>query len=154
MAVKLSYLLADLIAIDPKNDQYITGLKLDSREVKTGDLFLAFKGLKQDGKHYISEALAKGASCVLIDEYPGSIATPVYFVPDLRNKSRALAARFYQYRGKNLHIIGITGTNGKTSCSHFIAVIWQQRNKSCGVIGTLGSGLVVQLEPSGLTTPD
>lgn len=139
----------------------IKGLSLDSRRVKPGDLFVALKGFATDGRQFIDQAIEKGAVAVLVevDEEGSSNTAKSYSVPiipysNLKYAAGFLAGRFYGNPSQELSVIGITGTNGKTSCSHFIAEISNSLGKISGVIGTLGLGLMGELESSGLTTPD
>ena len=169
--MKLSILLEDIYKIPAEFDRDISDLILDSRSVKAGDLFFAYKGVHFDGREYIDDAIAKGAVAVLVESdstdvtlygwaslrsaQPTSLQNiPIIPVKKLNFKLSAIAAKFFGNPAKSLRIIGITGTNGKTSCSHFIAATLHQLNITCGVIGTLGSGLYGNIQQGGLTTPD
>lgn len=142
----------------------ITGLSSDSRFTKPGDLFIAYAGQLSDRPQYIREAIARGAVAILRDS-PGEQPAveihkktdkviPIIDLPALRKQAGLIAARFYGNPSAELTMVGITGTNGKTSCSQFIAAALAQANISCGIIGTLGTGFPQQLEPGFLTTPD
>ena len=138
----------------------ISGLRLDSRLVEAGDLFLACAGSLMDGRDFIEQAVERGAAAVLAecDEkwqrnniYQG---VPVIVVDGLPQKLSAIAGRFYNHPSAKLPLVGVTGTNGKTSCSHLLMQLMNRFRKSCGVIGTLGVG-VDGLFDSGInTTPD
>ena len=138
-------------------DIKIRGLSLDSRTLKTGDLFLACEGQKVHGKRFIDDAIARGASVVLWES--GFLkrelrqGIPVFGIPSLKYKVGDIAERFYGKPSTRQHVIGVTGTNGKTSVSQFIAQALHQDNK-CGVIGTLGNGMFGQLKAGLHTTPD
>lgn len=153
----LSALLQGYQSVEPKADVMLFGLTLDSRLVKSGDLFFACLGSHLDGRQFIADAISRGASAVLVE---GDAATqwqsniPIIAVPDLKMKIGEIAARFYDYPAKKMRVIGITGTNGKTSCSHFIAAALLHLQIPCGVIGTLGNGLYGNIQPGSLTTPD
>jgi UDP-N-acetylmuramoyl-L-alanyl-D-glutamate--2,6-diaminopimelate ligase len=136
-------------------DLRISGLSLDSRTTKPGDLFFAVPGELTDGRAFINEALQKGAVCVLTTDrlMPMKAKVPVVPFADLKNALGHIAARFFDEPARKLAVIGITGTNGKTSCSHFIAETLSAVGKQCGVIGTLGLGFIGDLKES-LTTPD
>ncbi|OGT41943.1 MAG: UDP-N-acetylmuramoyl-L-alanyl-D-glutamate--2,6-diaminopimelate ligase [Gammaproteobacteria bacterium RIFCSPHIGHO2_12_FULL_37_34] len=138
----------------------IARLVLDSRQILPHDLFLAIKGTERDGREYIADAIAKGAVAILKESerqhepitWQESVPIiPFYQLPQQVGK---LAAQFYNFPAKQLRIIGVTGTNGKTSCSHFLAQSLQALSIPCGMIGTLGSGFYGQLQETGLTTPD
>lgn len=155
--MQLAHLLADFSLSIP-NEIIISHLSLDSRLVQSGDLFFALSGSHQDGRQFIDEAIQKGARAILIDgdkpdiDWQGNI--PVISIPDLKNQTGKLAAKFYDYPAKKMQMIGVTGTSGKTSCTQFIASILHNLNMKCGVIGTLGNGLYGNIEAGNLTTPD
>ncbi|NOX76281.1 MAG: UDP-N-acetylmuramoyl-L-alanyl-D-glutamate--2,6-diaminopimelate ligase [Gammaproteobacteria bacterium] len=139
----------------------VTDLCLDSRQVQAGDLFFACDGHKVHGKEFIDEAITRGASVVLWESHrPKSEIREgvcVYGVPDLRQKLGVIAERFYGDPTQEMQVVGVTGTNGKTSVCQFIAQVFQH-DGPCGVIGTLGNGVLSQgsgeLEASPNTTPD
>ncbi len=143
----------------------ITGLSADSREVCAGDLFLALAGNTPRGAAFIDQALAQGAAAILwhcdAEAQPLSILwrtgaagnrVPVVAVPQLVSRVGIIADRFFGAPSEKLFVVGITGTNGKTSCSQFVAQALGPTH--CGVIGTLGHGFLGQLSDSGHTTPD
>jgi UDP-N-acetylmuramoyl-L-alanyl-D-glutamate--2,6-diaminopimelate ligase len=135
----------------------ITGLCLDSRHVQKGDLFFALKGQQFHAKKFIHEAIKRGASAVIwessVPQQDIRDGVPVYGVPDLKNFVGIIAERFYGEPSKSQFVIGVTGTNGKTSVTQFIAQALQH-DAPCGVIGTLGNGVFGQLEKTTFTTPD
>lgn len=126
---------------------YISGVAGDSRRVAPGDLFLAVAGAASDGHHHVGEAVRRGAAAVC-SERPVDSAVPNVVLPDLRRRQGELAARFFDDPSADLTCIGVTGTNGKTSISHFCAALLP--NAAC--IGTVGWGTPRRLKPSELTT--
>ncbi|MEJ2761425.1 MAG: Mur ligase family protein, partial [Gammaproteobacteria bacterium] len=155
--VPLQQLLQGLAASLPDPDLQVRGLSLDSRAIAPGDAFLALKGYREDGGRYIREAVDRGAVAVLLEEglsAPGGVGIPVIAVVDLREKAGIIAARFYGQPSEKLPVIGITGTNGKTSVCHYIAQALSGGGEKVGCIGTLGYGLYPALEPGPHTTPD
>jgi UDP-N-acetylmuramoyl-L-alanyl-D-glutamate--2,6-diaminopimelate ligase len=158
--MRLSELLKDIVTIPADVDREISHLILDSRKVQHHDLFLAIKGTQVDGRRFIPQAIAAGASAVLLDadapleaiRYEQSV--PLIPVFQLQHQLGKIGAGFYHEPAKQLKMFGVTGTNGKTSCTHFIAQILQALKIPSGVIGTLGSGMVGALGEAGLTTPD
>jgi UDP-N-acetylmuramoyl-L-alanyl-D-glutamate--2,6-diaminopimelate ligase len=158
--MKLSNFLKDIFEIPAKLDAKIKGLALDSRHLKKGNLFFACKGTQQDGRQFIADAIAKGASAILAESDSDNFSSqiidevPVINIPHLNHRVGEMAAEYFGHPAKKLRIIGITGTNGKTSCAYFLASALQQLNIPCGVIGTLGSGMYGDIKSGSLTTPD
>ena len=138
----------------------VSGVKMDSRLLVEGDLFIACFGQHHDARDYIDVALQSGVSAVLAESGEGWQGVrvvqdiPVIAVDNLRVKISEIASRFYGDPSEDLQIIGITGTNGKTSCSHFIAQSLNAGGAKCGVMGTLGYGAQDDLQPTSHTTPD
>ncbi|HWK53876.1 MAG TPA: UDP-N-acetylmuramoyl-L-alanyl-D-glutamate--2,6-diaminopimelate ligase, partial [Hyphomicrobiales bacterium] len=143
----LSSLLEGIVPLPLEFERQLHGLSLDSRRVNRGDLFFACKGLTRDGRDFIDEAIGRGAAAVLAeaDEQLSGDATrfevPVIAVPELPRQMARVAARFFALPASQLHLIGITGTNGKTSCCQMAAQLLEALGRRCGVIGTLGYGL-------------
>jgi UDP-N-acetylmuramoyl-L-alanyl-D-glutamate--2,6-diaminopimelate ligase len=158
-------LLNDLLApwFHYSGRESINGLTLDSRDVKVGGLFVALPGYKVDGRVFIPQAIQAGAAAILIhtdnpDEH-GLVDRLQYTVPlvyfcQLGRQLSAVAAQFYLPHGKSLCLIGVTGTNGKTSVSQIIAQIVHLLGHQAAVMGTLGNGLWGQLADSDNTTAD
>ncbi len=136
-------------------------LKLDSRDIEPGDVFVACPGLSSDGRLYIDKALALGASAVLF-EAPASDAvqavsagTPMLAVTGLRSLLGELGDTWYGRPSAALAVVAVTGTNGKTSSVQWIAHALSRNEKACGTIGTLGAVLPDgQTLGGSLTTPD
>lgn len=157
----LLYGLVELPTPFPANvDICITGVQLDSRLLQKGDLFIACFGRNHDAREYIEDAIKSGVSAVIADaggDWHGVQlieGVAVISVDNLPAKISEIAARFYSRPSEKLSVIGITGTNGKTSCSQFIAQALTALDYPCGVIGTLGYGTAGKLKETQLTTPD
>ena len=136
----------------------ISGIALDSRKVQPGDLFLALGGSRSHGSRFIDDAIAHGAVAVAIDAHDAIadsaiLTVPLVTVNNLRINAGVIADRFYAQPSAAMWVIGVTGTNGKTSVSQFIAQVLNE-DAPCAVIGTLGSGLFGVLCSTGHTTPD
>ena len=147
--------------VHPRYESLVTGVSLDSRTVEVGDLFFALCGVNADGRDYVNEAIQNGAVAVLCDgsAVPTHWAchdakVPVFFVTHLSDTLGEIVNRFFKEPSKAMAMIGVTGTNGKTSCTSFISQALSRCGKPCAVIGTLGSGLASKLTPSVYTTPD
>ncbi|MBL7251786.1 UDP-N-acetylmuramoyl-L-alanyl-D-glutamate--2,6-diaminopimelate ligase [Alloalcanivorax marinus] len=136
----------------------VPALRLDSRAVERGDLFLAVPGHQVDGRRFIDAAIRAGAAIVVEegDTFAVHGQEPVarIVVPDLRRQVGDLAARFYGQPGRQLKVIGVTGTNGKTSITWFLRDALDALGYHCGLMGTLGLGLKGEEITTGHTTPD
>ncbi|MGZ8993027.1 MAG: UDP-N-acetylmuramoyl-L-alanyl-D-glutamate--2,6-diaminopimelate ligase [Burkholderiaceae bacterium] len=136
-------------------------LHLDSRRLKHGDVFVAVRGEHVDGRHYLPVAAASGAAAALVDsegwdqEALALRALPLLAVKDLRGSMGPIAAEFYRRPSEHLLSIGVTGTNGKTSTTQWIAQLLTRAGRRCAVIGTIGVGFADEpLTETALTTPD
>jgi UDP-N-acetylmuramoyl-L-alanyl-D-glutamate--2,6-diaminopimelate ligase len=133
-------------------------LQLDSRKVSPGDVFLALPGAAVDGRGFIDVAVRQGAAAVIVEANGWkrkNAAVPVLPVPHLRSLLGSLASNFYGRPSTSLLSVGVTGTNGKTSCSQWIAQLLTRAGRRCAVIGTIGIGFPdEQFTDSPLTTPD
>lgn len=157
---RLSALLRGILEIDAALDRDLADIASDSRTVRPGTLFLARTGLRRDARDYIAAAIAAGAVAVAqVSSAPGAAlhdGVPVIGLgPDPDSLAR-LAARFFGEPSRSLYVVGVTGTNGKTSVSHYLAQALSNWGAGgpCGLIGTLGMGLWGRLEPATQTTPE
>lgn len=157
----LNALLEDIVFLEKTIELPRHDLCLDSRLLKKGDIFFALNGTALNGQDYIEDAIKKGAAAVLVDtaiapeiSFSMQDKVPVILIQNLRRQLGCIASRFYNAPEEALELIGITGTNGKTSCSHFIANALHKSGIPCGIIGTLGAGLYGNLTPTNNTTPD
>ncbi len=136
----------------------ITSITLTSRKVISGSLFFAYPGVAADGRQYIDEAIAAGAAAVLFESADdfiySSTACVCIGVADLASKVGIIAAKFYGNPSAALKIFAVTGTNGKSSCVHYLAQLLTGCGERCWQIGTLGSGFAADLHNIGHTTPD
>jgi UDP-N-acetylmuramoyl-L-alanyl-D-glutamate--2,6-diaminopimelate ligase len=130
----------------------------DSRTVESGDVFLAFPGDRFDGRAYLDQAVAAGAAGVLWEadgfRWPGHLDVPQLGVTGLREIAADIAAHVYGHPAETLWMAGVTGTNGKTSCAHWIAQALSFGGRRCALIGTLGNGFPGKLRAATHTTPD
>jgi len=130
----------------------------DSRRVEAGDVFVAYPGESSDGRTYIPQAIKQGAAAVLWERAEGRWLddwhVPNLAVEGLREQVSEIAGEFYDHPSKNLWMIGVTGTNGKTSCSHWLAQCLTALGHKAAVVGTLGNGFPNALSEAINTTPD
>ena len=136
----------------------IARITSDSRQVRPGDAFAAYRGARQDGRAFIPDAIARGAGAILWD-VQGFVWNREWKVPhlpieDLKARLGAIADVIYGHPSRELWMIGVTGTNGKTSCAHWIAAGLDASGRRAAVLGTLGNGLWGALEDAPNTTAD
>jgi UDP-N-acetylmuramoyl-L-alanyl-D-glutamate--2,6-diaminopimelate ligase len=153
--------IAPARALTAARDIVVNGLALDSRRVRAGDAFFALRGATAHGITFAPAAMAHGASVVVgeapapaVFEEQGLRDTPVVWVDDLRAQIGEIAARFFGRPSEALQVIGVTGTNGKTSIVQLLAAALQSLGSHAATIGTLGAGLVGAIREGERTTPD
>ena len=155
---RLGELLRGHAVIDTRSERGIGDLASDSRSVRPGTLFFARAGRQVDGADFISTALGAGAPAV-VREGPAGVRLldgggVEVRVTDLGACMADVACRFHDDPGAAMKMVGVTGTNGKTSVSHFIAAVLHRDSEPCGLLGTLGGGLYGDLSAGLHTTPD
>lgn len=148
----------DLFASLREQGAVIERLCSDSRRAGPGAAFFAYPGESADGRAYIGDALSRGAAAVVWEaegfDWRADWRAPNAPVRGLKQLAGPLAAGFHREPSEALWVCGVTGTNGKTSCSHWIAAVLAKRKLRAGVIGTIGWGAPGALQPLGNTTPD
>ncbi|RKZ34858.1 MAG: UDP-N-acetylmuramoyl-L-alanyl-D-glutamate--2,6-diaminopimelate ligase [Gammaproteobacteria bacterium] len=141
-------------------DLLVNGISQDTRQLQPGAVFFALPGQRGHGARFLQAAAQAGAAAIVADEKEGlSTGTKVPVVPvsDVASALGIAADRFYQSPTRSLRLVGITGTNGKTTVAQWVAAAlhgWPQDDQPCGLLGTLGYGVFGELQPGGLTTPD
>ncbi|MCZ6837045.1 MAG: UDP-N-acetylmuramoyl-L-alanyl-D-glutamate--2,6-diaminopimelate ligase [Planctomycetota bacterium] len=152
--------LADLINDLPvelshgTDDIIITNIVEDSRLANPGDLFIARSGGHYDGRQFISEAVSKGASCILSDDKGALPDNSVgLLTKDVPLATAMLAERFHGHPSRRLKLVGITGTNGKTTTAHIVHQILNASGIHCGQLGTIQTDDGATITPTRLTTP-
>ncbi len=137
----------------------VSDVQIDSRYVSPGALFIALQGKSDDGAKYIADAVENGAAAVLVDESRVAsifnLEIPVIAVSRLKDELPNIAMRFFGKPAASMHLVGVTGTNGKSSIVSFIAQLNQSAGCPAATVGTLGYGLLGKpLCHTGMTTPD
>lgn len=133
----------------------VRGIAYDSRKVEPGDVFIAIEGFQTDGHSYVEQAIAQGAAALVVQKpvaAPASVARVQ--VPDTRLALAMLSARFYGYPGRRLRLIGVTGTNGKTTTTYLLREIFQRAGSQVGLIGTIANWIGAHRLPVRHTTPE
>ncbi len=134
----------------------VSGLNLDSRQLRRGEVFVALAGTQRHGLEFADAAAERGAAAIVY-ETPGPSARvpiPAIAVPELRGKLSAIAERWFGAPSRAMTVIGVTGTNGKTSTVQLLAQALSDQGSVTGTIGTLGAGLHGRLQAGERTTPD
>ena len=136
-------------------DLDVLGIAYDSRRVERGDLFVALKGQKAAGADFAAEAIGKGAVAVVADE-PNvrQASAPWIEVTDARAAMAILAAEFFQHPSHAMSVVGVTGTNGKTTTAYLLRAIFHAAGKKCGLLGTVTYAIGEQELPASRTTPE
>jgi UDP-N-acetylmuramoyl-L-alanyl-D-glutamate--2,6-diaminopimelate ligase len=154
----LRELLEGIARVPGVANREVRGLQVDSRRVQPGDLFLALPGMVADGRDFIGDAVASGAVAIAYETGDGftlrGAPVPAFAVPGLRRQIGVIADRFYGAPSRRIVVIGVTGTNGKTTCTQLLAQALDRPPRRCAVIGTLGYGFPGALDASIHTTPD
>jgi UDP-N-acetylmuramoyl-L-alanyl-D-glutamate--2,6-diaminopimelate ligase len=133
----------------------VQGVAYDSRRVQPGDVFVALKGLKAAGADFAADAIRRGAVAVVSDS-PAAASTPVPWitVPDARGAMASLAAEVYEHPSRDMQVVGITGTNGKTTTAYLLRAVFDAAGKKCGLLGTVTYSLGDRELPASRTTPE
>ena len=153
-AMLLSELLPDVAGVPA--DLAITGLVQDSRAIRPGDAFVAIAGFGAHGLNFIDVAKQAGVAAILFEPpVPADMSAPAdaIAVPGLRARLGELGDRFHDRPSQAMTVVGVTGTNGKTSTVQLLTQAWALRGVRNGSIGTLGAGLYGEVVPTGFTTP-
>jgi UDP-N-acetylmuramoyl-L-alanyl-D-glutamate--2,6-diaminopimelate ligase len=141
-------------AVDGPTDREITSLAYDSRRVQPGALFVALKGEKADGAEFIAQAVEKGAEAVVSETRELKSRATNVVVPNAREALADLASEFYENPSNHLKVIGVTGTNGKTTTAFLVKHICQQALLRCGLLGTVRYEIGDRILPATRTTPE
>ncbi|MEW6623138.1 MAG: UDP-N-acetylmuramoyl-L-alanyl-D-glutamate--2,6-diaminopimelate ligase [Bacillota bacterium] len=131
----------------------IAGIKYDSRLVLPGDLLVCIPGFKTDGHLFAGQAVDVGASCLVVERFIDGLKIPQIKVPDTREALAILADEFYEKPSMQLGLIGVTGTNGKTTTTYLIKALLESKTK-VGLVGTIGNIIGHEILPSARTTPE
>ncbi|WP_221389743.1 UDP-N-acetylmuramoyl-L-alanyl-D-glutamate--2,6-diaminopimelate ligase [Dyadobacter sp. NIV53] len=144
------------VTITGPTDVSIHSLILDSRKVLPGTLFVALRGTQTDGHQYIETAVNSGATAILCEELPAIINPDVTYIKvlDSAEAMGLMASAFYGYPSKKLTLIGVTGTNGKTSVATFLFQLFRRLGYRCGLLSTVQNQVEDEVIPSTHTTPD
>ena len=133
----------------------VTGVAYDSRRVARGHVFVALQGLRADGAAFAAQALERGAAVVVSERpRPSGGSPPWVTVEDARRALAVLAATFYRRPSAEMQVVGITGTNGKTTTAYLVASIFDAAGIQCGILGTVGYRISDEMREATHTTPE
>lgn len=134
----------------------VTGITANSEEVKKGYMFCAIKGSNFDGHDFIGPATKKGASSILLEDMPENTQESITYVrvTNTRECTPFIASNYYLNPSDGLTLVGVTGTNGKTTVSNIVDAIWKKENRITGIIGTIENKFAGKTSASSMTTPD
>ena len=136
----------------------VSSVSQDSRKIEPGSLFIARTGLQHKGIDFVESAVKNGAAAVLVDSAEfldcPKVSVPVIAIDQLNSEIGNIASRFYGAPSESLCVVGVTGTNGKTSCAHFTAQAMNVLGVKTAIIGTVGNGFPGELVAATHTTPD
>jgi UDP-N-acetylmuramoyl-L-alanyl-D-glutamate--2,6-diaminopimelate ligase len=154
--MQLATVIRSLDVIESRGtmDIGIEDISYHSNQVKQGDLFVAIPGTKRDGHHYITESIARGARAVIVERIPPEpLDVPVVSVADTREALAQISAEFFAHPSRELTLVGITGTNGKTTTAYVIESILKAAGRQVGMIGTINYRIKGKERPAPTTTP-
>ena len=156
--MKLSALLSSckILELVGNTEQDITGICFDSRKVSASSMFIATVGTVADGHQFIASAIEKGASVIVCEKLPKKLDATITYVV-VENSSRAMgliAAAYYQHPSKKLKLVGVTGTNGKTTVATLLSNLFQALGYKVGLLSTVENKINNTVIPSSHTTPD
>ncbi|NIQ38739.1 MAG: UDP-N-acetylmuramoyl-L-alanyl-D-glutamate--2,6-diaminopimelate ligase, partial [Proteobacteria bacterium] len=136
-------------------DVEIQDIAYHSAKVNRGTLFVALYGMNVDGHNFTEEALDRGAAALVVTRHPGiDKSVPLVIVPDGRAALAQVSASFFGHPSRGMRLIGVTGTNGKTTTSYLIESIFKNGSLACGVIGTINYRFGGSVMPAPMTTPE
>jgi UDP-N-acetylmuramoyl-L-alanyl-D-glutamate--2,6-diaminopimelate ligase len=149
----LRTLLCDLDALTVGSEVAVSGIAYRSDRVAPGDAFFCIRGFRHDGHDFAQDALGRGAVALVV-EAPVDLDVPQVVVPDTRAALALASAAFFGHPSSGLDLVGITGTNGKTTSTYLLDSIFQAAGKTTGVIGTVGTSIAGRRLDSTHTTPE
>lgn len=154
--MKLTDLIKDLkpVKINGKSDIGINKIEYDSRKVTQNDVFVAVRGYKTDGHKYIEQAIKNGAAAVIAEEHTENIKVCEIITDNTRKALSLVSAAYYGYPSKKMKLIGITGTNGKTTTTYLVKSILEFAGYKVGLIGTNQNMIGSKVIPTERTTPE
>ena len=154
MTQKLSELLESVPGERKQfRDVVVSGVTCDSRRVNTGDVFVAVPGTMTNGMKFVNDAIGRGCSAVVSEKSIPGLPVPLIVVPDARTALAEMSSRFYDHPTAGLNVVGVTGTNGKTTVTWLLHAIFEAAGEKAGQLGTIAHMIGNRTVPSETTTP-
>jgi UDP-N-acetylmuramoyl-L-alanyl-D-glutamate--2,6-diaminopimelate ligase len=154
-ALNLSDLLKDVAASGPEGLATVaTGIAYRSSSVRSGDVFFCIPGFAHDGHEFAADAVARGAAVVVVQTEIASLGRPQVVVPDTRVALALASARFFGEPSRHMEVVGLTGTNGKTTTTYLLDSILRAAGRVTGVVGTIETRIGDERQPASRTTPE
>ncbi len=156
MQLKNLFYKIPLLATSGSMETNVTSLTMDSRKAGPGSLFVAVRGTVTDGHKFIEKAIQQGASAILCEEFPAELSPTVAYirVQDSARTMGLVAANFYDHPSRKLTLVGVTGTNGKTSVATLLFRLFRSLGHRCGLLSTVQNQIDDEVIPATHTTPD
>ncbi|MGB9857696.1 MAG: UDP-N-acetylmuramoyl-L-alanyl-D-glutamate--2,6-diaminopimelate ligase [Dictyoglomaceae bacterium] len=152
----LNYIKENILSLEGKIPEYISGISLDSRKINRDEIFFAMPGQRDDGKKYINDAIRKGAKVIVYEgEYNGEVHKGILYikVKDIYRALGKISSWYYDFPSQKLTIVGVTGTNGKTTTTHLLYHLWRIKGEKAGLIGTIYNKINDEILSTNFTTP-
>ena len=145
-----------ILAMSGSSDQKISNIEIDSRKIKKNNLFIALPGIRSDGHDYIENAISNGAIAIICNEFPDNLNKSYTYikVKDTQKALGIISGNFFENPSKKIKLVGITGTNGKTTISSLLFQLFNKQNKKAGLISTIDIKYGKKVIKSEHTTPD
>jgi UDP-N-acetylmuramoyl-L-alanyl-D-glutamate--2,6-diaminopimelate ligase len=154
-ALNLSHLLKDLAATGPAGlSTAVTGIAYRSASVRPGDAFFCVRGFAHDGHDFAADAVARGASVVVAMREIDGLRAPLVIVPDTRVALAVGSSCLFGEPSRHMDVVGITGTNGKTTTTYLLDAILRMAGRLTGVVGTIETRIADERHPASRTTPE
>lgn len=152
--IRLHSLLAGIAPALPDEDPVVTGVEADSRRVRPGQVFVARRGVKVDASAFAADAVARGAVAVVAERPIEGLRAPVVVVPDASLALGRLADRLEGEPSKDVRVVGVTGTNGKTTTTFLVQALLERAGRPCSLLGTVVNRVAGRETPAAQTTPE
>jgi len=153
-AVRLAEILDDITRDAAEPDVAVSGIAYDSRSVRPGDAFFCIAGFERDGHDFAADAESRGAGVIVAERAVAGMRIPVVIVPDTRQALAVASSRFFGHPSADMRVVGITGTNGKTTTTYVLDSVLRAAGFLTGVIGTIETRIDGAREPASRTTPE